>query len=97
MALLKQQLQLNIILCLAKSINGLKCMIKMFIIVIRNKERTKSTMSNTKKVPLTDSEKDLKIKELQERNLELKAEVEALKKLRALVLERNAREQKKKQ
>ena len=72
-------------------------MIKMFIIVIRNKERTKSTMSNTKKVQLTDSEQDLKIKELQERNLELKAEVEALKKLRALVLERNAREQKKKQ
>ena len=97
MAHLKQQLQLNIILCLAKSINGLKCMIKMFIIVIRNKERTKSTMSNTKKVPLTDSEKDLKIKELQEKNLELEAEVEALKKLRALVLERNAREQKKKQ
>ena len=54
-------------------------------------------MSNTKKVPLTDSEKDLKIKELQEKNLELEAEVEALKKLRALVLERNAREQKKKQ
>ena len=72
-------------------------MIKMFIIVIRNKERTKSTMSNTKKVQLTDSEQDLKIKELQEKNLELKAEIEALKKLRALVLERNAREQKKKQ
>ena len=97
MAHLKQQLQLNIILCLTKSINGLKCMIKMFIIGTRNKERTKSTMSNTKKVPLTDSEKDLKIKELQEKNLELKAEIEALKKLRALVLERNAREQKKKQ
>ena len=72
-------------------------MIKMFIIVIRNKERTKSTMSNTKKVQVTDSEQDLKIKELQEKNLELKAEIEALKKLRALVLERNAREQKKKQ
>ena len=72
-------------------------MIKMFIIVIRNKERTKSTMSNTKKVQLADSEQDLKIKELQEKNLELKAEIEALKKLRALVLERNAREQKKKQ
>ena len=72
-------------------------MIKMFIIVIRNKERTKSTMSNTKKLQLTDSEQDLKIKELQEKNLELKAEIEALKKLRALVLERNAREQKKKQ
>ena len=72
-------------------------MIKMFIIVIRNKERTKSTMSNTKKVQLTDSEQELKIKELQEKNLELKAEIEALKKLRALVLERNAREQKKKQ
>ena len=69
----------------------------MFIIVIRNKERTKSTMSNTKKVQVTDSEQDLKIKELQEKNLELKAEIEALKKLRALVLERNAREQKKKQ
>ena len=54
-------------------------------------------MSNTKKVQLTDSEQDLKIKELQEKNLELKAEIEALKKLRALVLERNAREQKKKQ
>ena len=97
MAHLKQQLQLNIILCLAKSINRLKCMIKMFIIVIRNKERTKSTMSNTKKVQLTDSEKELKIKKLEEKNLELEAEVEALKKLRALVLERNAREQKKKQ
>ena len=97
MAHLKQQLQLNIILCLTKSINGLKCMIKMFIIGTRNKERTKSTMSNTKKVQLTDSEQDLKIKELQEKNLELKAEIEALKKLRALVLERNAREQKKKQ
>ena len=72
-------------------------MIKMFIIVIRNKERTKSTMSNTKKVLLTDSEKELKIKKLEEKNLELEAEVEALKKLRALVLERNAREQKKKQ
>ena len=69
----------------------------MFIIVIRNKERTKSTMSNTKKVQLTDSEKELKIKKLEEKNLELEAEVEALKKLRALVLERNAREQKKKQ
>ena len=72
-------------------------MIKMFIIVIRNKERTKSTMSNTKKVQLTDSEKELKIKKLEEKNLELEAEVEALKKLRALVLERTAREQKKKQ
>ena len=71
-------------------------MIKMFIIVIRNKERTNSTMSNTKKVQLTDSEKDLKIKKLQEKNLELEAEIEALKKLRALVLERNEREQKKK-
>ena len=69
----------------------------MFIIVIRNKERTKSTMSNTKKVQLTDSEKELKIKKLEEKNLELEAEVEALKKLRALVLERTAREQKKKQ
>ena len=97
MAHLKQQLQLKIMLYLIESINGLKCMIKMFIIVIRNKERTKSTMSNTKKVQLTDSEQDLKIKELQEKNLELKAEIEALKKLRALVLERNAREQKKKQ
>ena len=54
-------------------------------------------MSNTKKVLLTDSEKELKIKKLEEKNLELEAEVVALKKLRALVLERNAREQKKKQ
>ena len=63
----------------------------------RNKERTKSAMSNPKKVLLTDSESELKIKKLEERNLELEAEVEALKKLRALVLQRNARQLKKKQ
>ena len=45
----------------------------------------------------TDSEKDLEIKKLKEEKLELQAEVEALKKLRALVLQRNARQLKKKQ
>ena len=54
-------------------------------------------MSNPKKVLLTDSDKDLEIKKLKEEKLELEAEVEALKKLRALVLQRNARQLKKKQ
>lgn len=44
-----------------------------------------------------DDPRDKEIDELKQKNLELEAEVEGLKKLRALVLQRNAQQLKKKQ
>ena len=46
--------------------------------------------------PIDPNDKDALIKELERRNLELEAEVEVLKKLRALVLQRNKPQTKKK-
>ena len=49
------------------------------------------------KKPINPNDKDAIIKEKDQRILELEAEVEALKKLRALVLQRNEQQTKKKQ
>ena len=54
------------------------------------------TMKKEKK-PIDPNDKDAIIKEKDQRILELEAEVEALKKLRALVLQRNEQQTKKKQ
>ena len=54
------------------------------------------TMKKQKKV-IDPNDKDAIIKEKDKRILELEAEVEALKKLRALVLQRNEQQTKKKQ
>ena len=54
------------------------------------------TMKKEKKV-IDPNDKDAIIKEKDKRILELEAEIEALKKLRALVLQRNERQTKKKQ
>ena len=54
------------------------------------------TMKKEKK-PIDPNDKDAIIKEKEQRILELEAEVEALKKLRALVLQRNKQQTKKKQ
>ena len=56
-----------------------------------------STMRKKKEKVVYDNPKDKELAELKQRNIELEAEVEALKKLRALVLQRNAQQQKKKQ
>ena len=55
-----------------------------------------SDMKKEKKV-IDPNDKDAVIKSQADRILELEAEVEALKKLRALVLQRNAQQTKKKQ
>lgn len=54
-------------------------------------------MRKKKEEIVYDDPKDKQLAELKQRNLELEAEVEALKKLRALVLQRNAQQSKQKQ
>lgn len=60
-------------------------------------DKVKGRPATMKKVKTYDDPKDKEIDELKQKNLELEAEVEALKKLRALVLQRNAQQLKKKQ
>ena len=65
---------------------------------LKNKPKGRpSAMRKKKEEIVYDDPKDKELAELKQRNLELEAEVEALKKLRALVLQRNAQQLKKKQ
>lgn len=64
---------------------------------LKDKPKGKSSAMKKKEEKVYDDPKDKELAELKQRNLELEAEVEALKKLRALVLQRNAQQQKKKQ
>ena len=62
------------------------------------KDKPKGSPPSMKKEikPIDPNDKDAIIKELERRNLELEAEVEVLKKLRALVLQRNKPQTRKK-
>ena len=65
---------------------------------LKNKPKGWPAIMRKKKEEIVyDDPKDKELAELKQRNLELEAEVEALKKLRALVLQRNAQQPKKKQ
>ena len=65
---------------------------------LKNKPKGRPAIMRKKKEEIVyDDPKDKQLAELKQRNLELEAEVEALKKLRALVLQRNAQQPKKKQ
>ncbi len=65
---------------------------------LKNKPKGRpSAMRKKKEEIVYDDPKDKELAVLKQRNLELEAEVEALKKLRALVLQRNAQQLKKKQ
>lgn len=61
------------------------------------KGRPPTVKKETTNQIIDPDDKDAIIKQLQEHNLELQAEVDALKKLRALVQQRNAQQTKKKQ
>lgn len=58
-------------------------------------KRMKPEEKTKEPIPATGDEKDQKIRELEEKNKELKMEVDLLKKLRALVQERQKRPKKK--
>ena len=65
---------------------------------LKNKPKGRPAIMRKKKEEIVyDDPKDKQLAELKQRNLELEAEVEALKKVRALVLQRNAQQPKKKQ
>ncbi len=62
-----------------------------------DKAKGRPTTMKNKTQKTYDDPRDKEIDELKQKNLELEAEVEGLKKLRALVLQRNAQQLKKKQ
>ena len=63
---------------------------------LKDKPKGRPPSMKKESKPIDPNDKDAIIKELERRNLELEAEVEVLKKLRALVLQRNKPQTKKK-
>ena len=63
---------------------------------LKDKPKGRPPSMKKEKQPIDPNDKDAIIKELERRNLELEAEVEVLKKLKALVLQRNKLQTRKK-